>query len=84
MDPVVMDELHALRHHKLDLEDKLNGLQDSRRFLMGELAGLMKLLKVKGIYIHTSNCSNETRSQQCLDFIILGTTIKSRWNSGIV
>lgn len=46
VNPVVMDELHALREHKIDLEDKLNGLQDSRRHLMGQLEGLMRLLKV--------------------------------------
>lgn len=44
--PGLMDELHALRYHKSDLEDKLNNLQDSRHHLMGQLEGLMRLLKV--------------------------------------
>jgi hypothetical protein len=49
VDPIVIDELHALREHKMDLEDKLNGLQDSRRHLMGQLEGLMRLLKVRNL-----------------------------------
>jgi hypothetical protein len=53
VDPVIMDELHLLREHKMDLEDKLNGLQDSRRHLMGQLEGLMRLLKV---YIYITYC----------------------------
>ncbi|XP_035706048.1 dystrobrevin-1 isoform X6 [Folsomia candida] len=47
VDPIAMDELHALRDYKMDLEDKLGGLQDSRRHLMGQLEGLMKLLKAQ-------------------------------------
>jgi hypothetical protein len=49
VDPIVIDELNALREHKMDLEDKLNGLQDSRRHLMGQLEGLMRLLKVRNL-----------------------------------
>lgn len=44
-DPFLMDELQALRYHKSDLEIKLDELQDSRRHLMGQLEGLMKVLK---------------------------------------
>lgn len=47
VDPVLMEELQALRYHKSDLEEKLNELQDSRRHLMGQLEGLMKVLKVR-------------------------------------
>lgn len=67
VDPIVMDELHALRDHKMDLEDKLNGLQDSRRHLMGQLEGLMKLLKVvqKNTYAQTHVFSKKrTRSNE--------------------
>ncbi|CAL8069543.1 unnamed protein product [Orchesella dallaii] len=46
VDPVLMEELQLLRYHKSDLEEKLNELQDSRRHLMGQLEGLMKVLKV--------------------------------------
>ena len=41
-----MEELQALRYHKSDLEEKLAGLQDSRHHLMGQMQGLMKLLRV--------------------------------------
>ncbi len=38
--------LQGLRHHKADLEERLNELQTARRDLMIELDELMKLLKV--------------------------------------
>ena len=44
--PALVEELHALRYHKSDLEEKLYCLQDSRRHLMGQMETLMKLLKV--------------------------------------
>ncbi|ODM97850.1 Dystrobrevin beta [Orchesella cincta] len=47
VDPVLMEELQLLRYHKSDLEEKLNELQDSRRHLMGQLEGLMKVLKLQ-------------------------------------
>lgn len=44
--PALMSELRALRNRKHELEAHLTTLQDSRRQLMVQLEGLMKLLKV--------------------------------------
>ncbi|XP_075225779.1 dystrobrevin isoform X2 [Lycorma delicatula] len=43
--PALMSELRALRQRKDELETHLTSLQDSRRHLMVQLEGLMKLLK---------------------------------------
>ncbi|XP_026282378.1 dystrobrevin alpha isoform X1 [Frankliniella occidentalis] len=43
--PALMSELRALRQRKDELEGHLSSLQDSRRQLMVQLEGLMKLLK---------------------------------------
>lgn len=43
--PTLMSELRALRQRKDELETHLTSLQDSRRHLMVQLEGLMKLLK---------------------------------------
>ncbi|XP_024081580.1 dystrobrevin beta isoform X3 [Cimex lectularius] len=43
--PALMSELRALRKRKDELETHLTSLQDSRRHLMLQLEGLMKLLK---------------------------------------
>lgn len=43
--PVLMNELRALRMRKDELETHLTTLQDSRRQLMIQLEGLMKMLK---------------------------------------
>ncbi|KAJ8972520.1 hypothetical protein NQ317_003066 [Molorchus minor] len=43
--PVLMNELKALRMRKDELETHLTTLQDSRRQLMVQLEGLMKMLK---------------------------------------
>jgi hypothetical protein len=48
--PALMAELRALRQRKDELESHLGALQDSRRQLMVQLEGLMKLLKVCVIY----------------------------------
>lgn len=45
--PALMTELRALRLRKDELETHLSTLQDSRRQLMVQLEGLMKMLKVK-------------------------------------
>jgi len=50
-DPVLYEELQALRCHKTELEDKLNSLQDSRKHLMGQLEGLMRMLKVNFFFL---------------------------------
>lgn len=44
--PALMNELRALRLRKNELETHLTTLQDSRKHLMVQLEGLMKLLKV--------------------------------------
>lgn len=44
--PALMHELRALRMRKDELETHLTTLQDSRRQLMIQLEGLMKMLKV--------------------------------------
>ena len=43
--PALMNELRALRQRKGELEGHLSSLQDSRRQLMGQLEGLMRMLK---------------------------------------
>ncbi|XP_058810048.1 dystrobrevin beta-like isoform X3 [Phymastichus coffea] len=44
--PALMSELRALRQRKDELESHLATLQDSRRQLMVQLEGLMKMLKI--------------------------------------
>lgn len=44
--PALVTELRALRLRKDELENHLQSLQDSRRQLMVQLEGLMKMLKV--------------------------------------
>lgn len=48
--PALMSELRCLRQRKDELETQLATLQDSRRQLMAQLEGLMKMLKVILIY----------------------------------
>lgn len=52
--PALMSELRALRQRRDELEGHLSSLQDSRRQLMVQLEGLMKLLKVSS-YINFWN-----------------------------
>lgn len=44
--PALVTELRALRLRKDELENHLQNLQDSRRQLLIQLEGLMKMLKV--------------------------------------
>lgn len=44
--PGLVSELTALRHRKDELEGRMISLQDSRRDLMNQLEGLMRVLKV--------------------------------------
>ena len=44
--PTLLAELRLLRQRKDELEARMSALQDSRRELMVQLEGLMKLLKV--------------------------------------
>lgn len=41
-------ELDTLRQRKMELEQRMEQLQDTRRDLMGQLESLMKVLKVSG------------------------------------
>lgn len=45
--PTLLAELRLLRQRKDELEGRMSSLQDSRRDLMKQLEGLMKLLKVR-------------------------------------
>ena len=45
-DPTVLTELKILRQRKDELEMRMSALQETRRELMVQLEGLMKLLKV--------------------------------------
>ena len=44
--PTLLAELHVLRQRRDELEGRMSALQESRRELMVQLEGLMKLLKV--------------------------------------
>jgi uncharacterized coiled-coil DUF342 family protein len=44
----VTNELESLRLRKVELEFRLNELQETRKDLMSELEELMKVLKVQG------------------------------------
>ena len=46
--PGVTNELETLRLRKVELEFRLNELQETRKDLMSELEELMKVLKVQG------------------------------------
>jgi len=45
--PTLLAELRLLRQRKDELEQRMSALQESRRELMVQLEGLMKLLKVR-------------------------------------
>lgn len=46
-DPTLLAELRLLRQRKDELEARMQSLQESRKELMVQLEGLMKLLKVR-------------------------------------
>ncbi|XP_062824904.1 dystrobrevin beta isoform X2 [Anolis carolinensis] len=53
--PTLLAELRLLRQRKDELEQRMSALQESRRELMVQLEGLMKLLKAQaGVSPHTS------------------------------
>lgn len=58
--PTLLAELRQLRQRKDELESRMSALQDSRKELMVQLEGLMKLLKVEDeeveISIAVDNC----------------------------
>lgn len=70
--PTLLAELRQLRQRKDELESRMSALQDSRKELMVQLEGLMKLLKVEDeeveISIAVDNCvfclkKNQTNKQ---------------------
>lgn len=61
-DPTLLSELAGLRRRKEELEQHLGALQDSRRELMIQLEGLMKLLKSQGTLSATSSGNNSASS----------------------
>jgi len=48
--PTLLAELRLLRQRKDELESRMQALQESRKELMVQLEGLMKLLKVTAKY----------------------------------
>ncbi|XP_014672025.1 PREDICTED: dystrobrevin alpha-like isoform X2 [Priapulus caudatus] len=60
--PTLMAELRLLRQRKDELEMRMDALQDSRRDLMVQLEGLMKLLKNQGSPRSTPNGSPKSMS----------------------
>ena len=58
-DPSLLTELRVLRQRKDELEMRMSALQETRRELMVQLEGLMKLLKVSGYpFFYFSNFFN--------------------------
>ena len=53
-DPNLLTELRVLRQRKDELEMRMSALQETRRELMVQLEGLMKLLKVCN-FSHTNH-----------------------------
>ncbi|XP_064626409.1 dystrobrevin beta-like isoform X4 [Lineus longissimus] len=62
--PTLLAELRLLRQRKDELEGRMSSLQDSRRELMVQLEGLMKLLKNHGSPRSTPGSSPRSRSGQ--------------------
>ncbi|KAE8745398.1 hypothetical protein FOCC_FOCC007946 [Frankliniella occidentalis] len=60
--PALMSELRALRQRKDELEGHLSSLQDSRRQLMVQLEGLMKLLKFGTFWFYVSGKKMKNKS----------------------
>lgn len=56
--PTLLAELRQLRQRKDELESRMSALQDSRKELMVQLEGLMKLLKVEEVEnsVAVDNC----------------------------
>ncbi|CAH1773946.1 unnamed protein product, partial [Owenia fusiformis] len=60
--PTLLAELQLLRKRKDELEGRMSSLQESRRELMVQLEGLMKLLKNHGSPRSTPNSSPRSRA----------------------
>uniref|UniRef100_A0A8C0C1S9 Dystrobrevin alpha n=1 Tax=Buteo japonicus TaxID=224669 RepID=A0A8C0C1S9_9AVES len=55
--PTLLAELRLLRQRKDELEQRMSALQESRRELMVQLEGLMKLLKVSHLLSEMQYCN---------------------------
>jgi len=64
--PVLIAELRGLRQRRDELERRMAGLQSSRRELMTQLDGLMRLLHAVSSLCHFYPCYN---SLQCFDAV---------------
>ena len=60
--PTLLAELRLLRQRRDELEARMSALQESRRELMVQLEGLMKLLKSQGSPRSTPNSSPRSRT----------------------
>lgn len=60
--PTLLAELRLLRQRRDELEGRMSALQESRRELMVQLEGLMKLLKSQGSPRSTPNSSPRSRT----------------------
>uniref|UniRef100_A0A8C2CNC0 Dystrobrevin n=1 Tax=Cyprinus carpio TaxID=7962 RepID=A0A8C2CNC0_CYPCA len=69
--PTLLAELRQLRQRKDELEQRMSSLQESRRELMVQLEGLMKLLKVH--QTHRARPDTTTGQKQTL---FKGTTVR--------
>uniref|UniRef100_A0A8D2NPW5 Dystrobrevin beta n=1 Tax=Zosterops lateralis melanops TaxID=1220523 RepID=A0A8D2NPW5_ZOSLA len=56
--PTLLAELRLLRQRKDELEQRMSALQESRRELMVQLEGLMKLLKVRNLLVESGTRSD--------------------------
>lgn len=63
-EPSLLSELKALRQRKGELEGHLGALQDSRRHLMSQLEGLMRMLKSHQIASPRSSPNSSPRSSR--------------------
>lgn len=69
-----------LRQRKDELEQRMSALQESRRELMVQLEGLMKLLKVRSstwYYLGKHKVKWETRGRICNDRILQNLTVST-------
>lgn len=68
--PVLMAELKLLRQRRCELELRMSALQDSRKELMIQLEGLMKLLRVS-INVLSITISDNTVTFFCSSYSLV-------------
>jgi chromosome segregation ATPase len=78
--PQLVSELRALRQRKGELEGHLGALQDSRRQLMQQLEGLMKLLKNHQTQSPRSTPNSSPRSGKSPPIPPQGEIFNRTWN----